>query len=208
MRDLKFIYLLILLTCFINSCNDKDFKCEPVQEWKVQNYKIVKSKCPDLVLAFYYTYNIYDGEKKLGNVSSIDSCVFTWQAENERFVTLNTCENSFMEIVPNKILLDKNLIDSVTMYSDELKQAKRLTTKQIEKFVKDWNESKTRGYSQEPFDSSFYRLYPYQYRLTIFSKGKQRPFYCYNYLILDSSNWEYEMSKNSDLKYFHKYWKN
>ena len=74
-------------------------------------------------------------------------------------------------------------------------------------FVKDWNNSKTRGYSEKPFDSAFFVFPAYQYRLTVFSKGVGRPFYGYNYLILDSSNWKYEMSKNGDLKYIHNYWK-
>lgn len=78
---------------------------------------------------------------------------------------------------------------------------------QIEQFVTNFNNSKTRGYyPEEPFDSAFNVLPAYQYRLTVFSKGIERPFYCYNYVILDSSNWKYEMGKEGELDYFHKYW--
>jgi hypothetical protein len=88
------------------------------------------------------------------------------------------------------------------------KQTQTLTNKEIEKFVTDWNKSNTRGYyPDEPFDSAFSVFPAYQYLLTVFSKREKRQFYVYNYVILDSSNWKYEMSKTGDLKYIHNYWK-
>lgn len=196
----------MLLTVF-NSCNSDSMKCETVQEWKVQNYRIVKSKCPDMVLASHYEYDVYIGEKIKGSgASQIDSCIFTWQADNESFLTLNVCDNLVQELKPHKISLDTKFIDSVTIFSDEIKQTQTLTAKQIETFTNDWNKSKTRGYSDKPFDSAFFVFPAYQYKLTVFSKGVQRPFYGYNYLILDSTNWEFEMSKTGELNYFHNYW--
>ena len=183
-------------------------KCKTVQEWKVQNYRIVKSKCPDLVLAFHYEYDVYINDKiKSSGVTQVDSCIFTWQAGNESFLTLNTCDNTIQELKPNKFSLDTKIIDSVTIFSKELNKTQLMTKTQIEKLVKDWNNSKTRGYSDRPFDSSFSVFPAYQYRLIVFSKGTERPFYGYNYLILDTSNWKYEMDKTGDLKYFHNYWK-
>jgi hypothetical protein len=82
-----------------------------------------------------------------------------------------------------------------------------LTRIQIETFAQDWNSSEVRGYSDSPFDSAFFVFPAYQYKLTVFSKGDERVFYGYNYIILDSSNWEYEMSKEQDIKYIHSYWK-
>lgn len=202
----NYILTILTLTLF-GACNDTSRKCEVVKEWKVSDYKIVKSRCPDLVLAHYYTYDIYLNDQRKGNVTQVDSCQFTWKADNERFLTLNACDNSINEIRPKKIYLDSKSIDSVTIFSNEYKQTQLLTRTQIETFVQDWNNSKTRGYLNEPFDSAFYRFPAYQYRLTVFSKGATRPFYGYNYLILDSSNWEYEMNKVHDLKYIHKYWK-
>ena len=200
------ITLLLLLTLAI-SCDDNSKKCEPIQEWRIKDYKIIKSRCPDMVLAFYYDYDIYAGEKRKGNVSQIDSCIFTWQADKESFLTLNTCDNSIQELKPYKIPLDAKAIDSITIFSRELKKTQLLTDIQKEKLIKDWNNSVIRGYSEEPFDSAFFTYIPFQYKLTVFSKGSKRPFYGYNYVILDSSNWKYEMSKNSELKYFHGYWK-
>lgn len=193
------------LTLF-GACNYSPRKCEVVQEWKVGNYKITKSKCPDLVLSNYYTYDIYIDDQRKGNVKQIDSCIFTWQADRDRYLTLNVCNNSINEIKPQKILLRLDSIDSITIYSSEHKKAKRLTTKQIETFVSDWNNSVVRNYIDIPLDSAFSTFPAYQYRLTVYEKVTERNFYGYNYLILDDHNWQYEMVKDKNLDYFHQYW--
>lgn len=159
-----------------------------------------------MVLAFYYSYDLYIGDDRRGGVSQIDNCTFTWQADNERFLTLNACDNSIKELRPSKIPLDTKSIDSVIIFSNDFKESQLLTEKQIEVFADDWNNSRTRGYSDKPFDSAFFVFPAYQYKLTVFSKGVQRPFYGYNYLILDSNNWEFEMSRTAELNYFHNYW--
>jgi len=202
------IHILIIIFLLIgSSCNQSEKKCEPVKEWKVQDYRIVKSICPDMVLAIYYVFDIYQGEERKGNVSQVDRCVFTWQADKEKFLILNTCKNSIDELRPNKVALNSKNIDSLTIYSNELKQTQSLTRTQIKTFTKDWNNSKTRGYSNEPFDSAFYSFPAYQYKLTVYIGGAKRPFYGYNNLILDSSEWEFEMSEMGDYDYFHEYWK-
>jgi hypothetical protein len=183
-------------------------KCEIVDEWKVQHYRIVKSKCTDLVLAFHYKYEVYVGDKRNGvEATQVDSCIFTWQAESESFLTLNVCDNFVQELKPHKISLDAKHIDSVIIFSNESKRTKALSAKQIEEFADDWNESEARRYSGKPFDSAFFDFPAYQYKLTVFSKGMHRPFCGYNYLILDNTNWEFEMSKTGELNYFHNYWK-
>jgi hypothetical protein len=183
-------------------------ECEIVQEWQVKNYKIEKKQCPDLVLKHYFRYDLSIDNKTTGaRTSNVDSCIFTSQADNETFVILNVCDKAIREIKSHKVPLDSKSIDSVTIFSNGSNETQLLSSGQIEKFVKDWNNSKTRGYSDEPFDSAFTFFPAYQYRLTVFSKGSERPFYGYNYLMLDSSNWEYEMSKNTELDYFHSYWK-
>ena len=161
-----------------------------------------------MVLAFHYEYEVYVGDKRKGiGATQVDSCIFTWQAGSESFLTLNVCDNFVQELIPHKISLNAKFIDSVTIFSNESKQAKALSAKQIEKFVNDWNESRVRSYSDKPFDSAFFDFPAYQYKLTVFSKGMQRPFYGYNFLLLDSSNWKFEMSKTGELNYFHNYWK-
>lgn len=199
---------IIFLLAALLSCNSGMTKCEEIQEWEIRNYRIVKAKCPDLVLAFHHRYTVYIGNKSMGSgASQVDSCIFTWQAGNESFLTFNICENRIQELKPRKISLDTKSIDSVTIFSNELNKTQLLTPAQTAKFVKDWNNSKTRGYSGEPSDSAFSVFPALQYKLTVFSKEDKRHFYGYNYLILDSSNWKYEMSKAGDLEYFHNYWK-
>ena len=86
-----------------------------------------------MVLAYYYSYDLYVGDKRKGSgVSQVDSCIFTWQADNESFLTLNACNNSIQELKPNKTPLDAKLIDSVTIFSNEFRQTQLLTSKQIE----------------------------------------------------------------------------
>jgi hypothetical protein len=202
------VILIVPLATLICSCTGSSNRCEAVKEWQVQNYRIVKSKCPDLVLASYFVYQVYiDGERKGSSASQIDSCIFSWQSDNESFFILNVCNNSIREMKAEKLDLNVKFIDSVTIYSKALSRTQLFTTIQIEKFVKDWNNSKTRGYSDRPFDSAFSDFPSYQYKLTVFSNGNRRPFYGYNYLILDSSKWKFEMNKTAELDYFHNFWK-
>lgn len=161
-----------------------------------------------MVLAFYFSYDLYvDNKPVKATVSQVDSCVFTSQVGNERYLILNTCNNSIKEFTPHKNSLDARSIDSIIIFSNELNQAKLLTSIEVEKFAEDWNKSTTHGYSDEPFDSAFSLYTPFQYKLTVFSKGTQRSFFGFNYIVLDSSNWKYKMSSTRDLDYFHHYWR-
>lgn len=207
MQHNLFSYFIVLILTFVSSCNNSLTKCEPVQEWKVEGYKIVKSKCPDLVQAHYYEYDIYIGQRKVGRASQVDSCIFTRQAEYERYFTFDVCEKTVQELKPNKISLDAKDVDSVTIFSRELNQQQLLNKNQIEKLAQDWASSIVRGYSNESFDSAFSNFPAYQYKLTVFAGDSRRHFYGYNYIILDESNWKYEMSKIGDLSYFNNYWK-
>jgi hypothetical protein len=200
-------YCIIIFVIVFSSCNNSTTKCEYVKEWTVNDYRIVESQCPDLVLSHFYEYSIYMGNKKIGNATAYnnDSCIFTCQADNENYLAINVCENTIQKFKPNKISLDTKSIDSITMFSSELIVTKSLNKQQIEKFVTDWNKSKSIKYSKESPDSAFYPMY--QYKLTIFIGGNQKYFYGYNYLIIDTSKWQYEMSTKGDLDYFHKFWR-
>ena len=167
----------------------------------------MKSNCLGVSGPRYYPITIYVDDKPKGSsASQVDSCIFTWQADSESFLTLNVCTNTITELKANKNQLDTKFIDSVQLLSNEVGKTQLLTTPQIKRLVNDWNNSKTRGYSEEPFDSAFLFFPAYQYKITVFSNEGKRSFYGYNYLILDSSNWEYEMSKTGELGYFHSYW--
>ncbi|MCA0133888.1 hypothetical protein [Winogradskyella alexanderae] len=196
-------YILIILTLF-SSCLGP---CETEQEWNVDIYTIKKQKCPDMVAAYYIEYSVYlDNERKGNSASRKDSCTFTWQAENDRFLTLDICNNKMFEKRPNKTSFNFKTIDSILIYSNEKKELKKLTSEKIKKFTSDWNISQIRGYSEKQFDSAFHFYPAYQYKITLFSESKKTEFYGYNYLILDSSNWVYEMSEFGDLEYFNGYW--
>jgi hypothetical protein len=203
---MKNYILTILILPLLWGCNDTSKQCEVVQEWEVNEYKIIKSRCPDLVLAHYYTYDIYLNDQRIGNVKQIDSCIFTWQASSDSYLTLNVCENTINKIKPTKKPLTFNSIDSMTIFSNEYNKVKRLTNRQIETFVNDWNSSVVRKYSDISLDSVFSIFPAYQYRLTVFENNTEQQFYGYNYLILDSSKWQYEMSENNNLNYFQSYW--
>ncbi|MFY7669761.1 hypothetical protein ACOSP6_01600 [Tenacibaculum sp. MEBiC06402] len=199
----KFIYTLYILT-FFTSCGKP---CETLEVWKIKDYVITKKECPDMVKTSYYSYSIYrNNEKSKMTAYRKDSCTFTWQAEKDRFLILDVCKNRVSEIKPKKNLFDLKKIDSGLIYSNTQKQIKKLTLEQIQKFTSDWKNSKIRGYSEEPFDSAF-SFYPaYQYKLTLYSGLNKTEFYGYNFLILDSTNWKYEISNSENLDYWNHYW--
>lgn len=201
------IHILTILTfTTLTSCFDTSRKCESVQEWEVGEYKIVKSKCPDLVLANYYSYEIYIDKQEKGNAKQIDSCTFGWQATNENYIVLNICDKTTNEINPTKKILKINTIDSIAIFSNEHNEIKLLSKRQVETFVNDWNNSKVRNYEVISLDSVFSRFPAYQYKLTVFENGTERHFFGYNYLILDTTKWQYIMNKDQKLDYFHSYW--
>lgn len=204
---IKILILTILTLTILWSCNYTPKKCEAVQEWEVSNYKIIKSRCPDFVLAHYYTYEIYLNDQRKGNLEQIDSCIFGWQASNESYLMLNICDKTTNEIKPTKRTLKLNLIDSVTIFSNELNEQRTLSNRQIESFVKDWNKSKVRNYENISLDSVFTTLPAYQYKVTVFESETETHFFGYNYLILDNSKWLYIMNKDEKLDYFDNYLK-
>jgi hypothetical protein len=185
----------------------KKTNCDIIATWTVNDYTIQKERCPDLVLAHYHKYQIIKNNQKVGKLATKqDSCVFNWQASKDRFIKFNVCNQSISEISERKYFLKQQQIDSILIFSRVKKQSKTLTLKQSEKFVSDYNKSESRGYSTESFDKAF-DFYPaYQYRLTVYSKLGIQEFYGYNYIILNSDNWKYEMNTKGKLNYFDKYW--
>jgi hypothetical protein len=178
-----------------------------LDEWTVGSYTIKKVEYPDFVSTSSNRYNVYvNDEIKGSSARRIDSCTLTWQAANDRFVTLNICTKEVSEIRPNKNLLDPKVIDSILIYSNKEKLTKKLSSDQLTCLVKDWNKSQVRGYSDLPFDSAFDFNPPFQYRLTLFLGTEEINFYGYNYLILANSNWKYEMDETGNLDYFNSYW--
>ena len=79
------------------SCNADSNKCEEVQQWKVEDYRIVESKCPDRVLSHYYTHAVFFKDKEMNRLASrIDSCNFRWQPDkdNNKYLIFDLCKNT------------------------------------------------------------------------------------------------------------------
>jgi hypothetical protein len=203
---MKRIIILYTILLVLSSCSDGLLEdCEVIQEWKVQKYKIEKKQCPDLVLAHYFRYEIsIDGKTNGTFAFRIDTCIFRWQANRESFLTLNICDNTVVEVKPDKKLIDIATVDSIRIYSSNLKQSKLLIRNQVKKVIKDWNESKTSDYRDKPVDSVFYPTY--QYRLTVYTKDGKTEFLCSNFLISNKTKWTYYIDNDEDVEYFNKLW--
>jgi hypothetical protein len=160
-----------------------------------------------LVLAYYFAHDVYKDGKIIGSAySNNDSCKYFCQETDERLLIFDICSNSVTLLSPSKEKINKSWVDSITIFSNKEKEIKHFTKYQVEKFVDDWNRSKPRGYSPDPFDSAFSGSPPFQYKIEIFSKGSIKVFYGYNFIVLDSSNWKYIINKHEKLDYFHSYW--
>ncbi len=200
------VLITIIFCSILHSCKTERYECERDQEWIIKNFKIERSKCPDLVLAFYYNYKIYESDKLQGSGSLIDSCKIGWQINNENYMIFNLCDEKIRKITSKKIELKYKEIDSVIIKSNHLNQEQKLSDQKIKKFIDNWKKSKPRDYSIKPFDSAFTTFPAYQYKFTVFSKTQKHEFFGYNYILLDESNWKYIMDKNEKLDYLQQYW--
>src|SRR5688572_22174526 len=184
---------LIIIT-FLVSCGLRP-RCETLQEWEIQNYKIKKINCPDYVLKSSDFFRIYlDEKEQSGKVSQVDSCSFFWLFDNKDYMAFNSCNNSMRKMRIPKTTLHTETIDSITMFSEKANQKKLFSRAHVKRFVEDYNKSNTYGYSEEPFDSSRSVSSRFEYRLTVYSKGSVRCFDGGSYLLLDNSNWKFQMS--------------
>ncbi len=201
---MKTYYILFLATLF-SSCNLGLTKCEDVQEWKINGYKIVKSKCLGPVGLHYYPLSLYKDKTFLGeNGFQKDSCTITFQPGNSSYLIFNICDNSLSQIKPDKKEIDLKTVDSVQMFSNIFKQTKLLSLKQIETFIKDWNKSKVSDYRSGNVDSVFYPTI--EYRLTVWADTNKSEFLCRNYLLSNRTNWTYYINQKEDTSYFDKIW--
>ncbi len=205
LRHNQIIYCLIISLTILCSCNPGLTKCKQIQEWKIGEFRIVKSDCLGPAGPNYYPFSVYNGKRHLGgNGFQKDSCTITIQPEDDLYMVFNICSNSFSEIKPEKKEIDIKEVDSITMFSNQLKQTKPLSAKQIERFVRDWNNSRASDYRDKHLDSIFFPNY--QYKLIVHLRNGQREFLGFNYLINDRTQWTYFISKNEDTNYFNKLW--
>ncbi len=131
-------YFLFISLTILCSCNLGLTKCKQIQEWKIGEFRIVKSDCLGPAGPNYYPFSVYKGKRHLGsNGFQKDSCIITIQPEDDLYMVFNICDNSLSEIKPEKKEIDINEVDSITIFSNQFKQTKPLSAKQIERFVRD-----------------------------------------------------------------------
>ena len=201
----KYCPLLFFLSLFY-SCNLGLTKCEEMESWEIEGYKIIKSKCLGPAGPHYYPISVYKDNKFLGeNGIPKDSCITAFQARNDLYIFFNVCEKSLKEIRPEKKEIKLSTVDSIQIYSNGLNETKFLTKEQVEKFIGDWNKSKVSDYRNNHIDSIFFPTF--QYKFTVFSRGGKREFLGANYLISGRTHWTYYITDDEDTKYFYKLWR-
>jgi hypothetical protein len=205
LRHILSAYYLISFVTVFCSCNLGLTKCEDVQEWTIENYRIVESRCLGPAGPPYYPLSVFKGSKSLGTTAfQKNSCTITFQAKSDQYLFFDICNNKLTELKPDKKQIDIALVDSIKMFSNQLNENKLLSKKSSEKFIKDWNNSKTSDYRDKPIDSVFYPTY--QYKLTVYTKKGLREFLGANYLISDRTQWTFYINADEDIEYFNKLW--
>jgi hypothetical protein len=200
-------YLILLLVIFFCSCNLNLTKCEDVKEWKIGEYKIVKSDCLGPAGPHYYPLSLYKDKTFLGGTGyQDDSCTITFQPRSSNYFIFNICNNSFTEIKPDKKVIDIKSIDSVQIFSNTYKQTKLLSAKQISSFIEDWNTSSVSDYRKGNVDSVFFPTF--EYKIIVWSGTGKSEFLCFNHLISNRTHWTYYINQKEDTAYFDKLWKN
>lgn len=107
-----------------------------------------------------------------------DSCTVNFRKQNDLVIRFNLCSETTTELSPEMNKWNLASIDSIQMYSDSLNKTYQLSLQQIKKFVNEWNQRRTNGYSEQPFDSAFSKnpVYgSYYYQFTIFSNKAPFP---------------------------------
>ena len=179
--------------------------CEYHDSWTVQEYEIDKYRCVGWAGPPYFPLYIKkDGRKLPGIGTRKDSCTIGYEFHRQSYVELNTCDGTINEILPIKEELLVSKIDSILMLSsDNSSQSIKLTEKNLQKFVEDWNKSDVFDYRSKHPDSMFYPNY--QYKFIVFENGSLRHFTTAKSMIADDSNWVYSIGKSLKENYFGKY---
>ncbi len=197
--------ILFFLSLFC-SCNPGLTKCEEMESWEIEGYKIIRSKCLGPAGPHYYPISVYKDSKLLGeNGFQKDSCITAFQARKDLYILFNVCQKSLAEIRPEKKEIKPSTVDSIQIYSNGLNETKLLTKEQGEKFIGHWNKSKVCDYRNNHIDSIFFPTF--QYKFTVFSRGGKREFLGAGFLISDRTHWTYYITDEEDTKFFYKLWR-
>jgi hypothetical protein len=179
--------------------------CTHTRDLQIGPYTIAEGSCIGPVGPRYQSLSVYKGKKHLGSGFQKDSCTILADPKDGLHMVFDICKNEVIEMVPAKQEIDLEMVDSVLIFSNELKISKRLSSSKTERFIKDWNRSKVDDYRDEPPDSIFWPNY--QYRLEVYTQTGKREFLGFNFLVSDRTHWTYTINKKENLDYFHKLWR-
>jgi len=173
--------------------------CEESTSWTINEYKIQELKCLGLAGPHYYPLDLYRKGKKLSAGGyKTDSCTIRFIPANDVYLRFNICENTLVELRPQKILLALDKIDSVIIHRTENDQFKKLNNKQVEEFVNKWNQAPVFDFrdNEKPF-------YPKSsYFVFVYADSKVRKFETGGFMIKDTDNWSYNfLDKGEDTGY-------
>ncbi len=211
--------LPILLALFsLQSCGQGDglVKADKLKNWEIDDYTIIYSRKLGPAGPPYYEYDIYKGDKYLSYAAYIvdnDSCKLLFRERNEYYVTFNLCNKTKTVLSADKIKLDLNDIDSVTIRpynairlrsrssyvgpafdtiitkNFDSTVTKRLTNNQVKTFVKRWNTATVNGYERLGKG--------YHYLVTVYSKNSTRRIKTLNAFVTENELWSYETKENT-----------
>jgi hypothetical protein len=218
------LLLFILTILSLQSCGQGGglVKADKLKDWKIDEYTIIYSKKLGPAGPHYYEYDIYKGDKYLCYAAYIvdnDSCKLLFRERNDYYITFNLCNNTKSILSGDKLKLDVNDIDSITIrpynsvrlrprdtyvapfYDTIITKnfdstiTKRLTDNQIKTFIRKWNTAKVNGYDRLGKG--------YHYLVTVYSKNSIRRIKTLNAFVTENELWSYETKENT---FFDKLW--
>ncbi|WP_418604101.1 hypothetical protein [Hwangdonia sp.] len=179
--------------------------CDKTESWAIQEYEIIKYSCLGWAGPRYYPLYLYKNGKELPSTGfKIDSCLISFNPQINLHIKFDICENRIERFEPMKKNILLSSIDSATIFSNHLKESKKLAKEKVKSFVTEWNASNPRGF-RENKDSIFYS--DFQYKISVYENGKEIEFRTFNYLINDSTNWVYTLEDQKNEAFFDNLWK-
>lgn len=182
--------------------------CQRSSNWTIGNYKIQEYKCLGWAGPSYYTYNLSRHNEEIGEGGhKIDSCTIGFIQASDIYLKFNICNNTVVELRPQKIPLVLAMIDSVLIHRTENNHLRKLEQSEMEEFVTKWNQAPVFDFrdNEKPFYPSS------SYFVFVYSDGNVRKFETGNFMIKDSYNWSYNfLEKDEKVGYekFDKMWNN
>ena len=198
------LFAVLLMMAALGSCNFLK-QCNVEQHWEIDKYTIEKQDCRDMARHYDTEYYLYKKEKNVAAEGyEQDSCTIYFQVKNDVCLKFNVCGKTMQKMVPGKQHIDPELVDSIRIYMGNTDISKRLSRKEIKKFIKDWNRAQPVGYNPTAPAESFRHMY--NYRLIIYTAAT-RQVLTSSLHVEDESRWQYRFRKDEPVKsYFDALW--